>query len=66
MRTDILVGLEGAELAGALKVLDRISRPLEVRELDTLFAKAGVSRTLRKPAIRALQGVAIVAVVGAG
>lgn len=40
--------------AAALAALDAVSRPLEVKDLDLAFARAGISRTVRRPAIRAI------------
>lgn len=40
--------------AAALAALDEISRPLDVRDLDLAFARAGIPRSQRRPMQRAL------------
>jgi hypothetical protein len=40
--------------AAALVALDEISRPLDVRDLDVSFARAGIPRSQRRPMMRAL------------
>ena len=37
-----------------LTVLDEISRPLDIREIDLALAQDGISRSQRRPMIRAL------------
>jgi hypothetical protein len=51
---DRLAALPANARAAALQALDEISRPLDVRDLDVAFARAGISRSQRRPAIRAI------------
>lgn len=45
-----------------LALLDEISRPMTVREIDHAFAMAGIPRSDRRPMIRALKPITIIAV----
>lgn len=49
-----LAALDPDARRAATAALDEISRPLDVREIDLACARAGVPRSLRRPAIRAL------------
>ena len=63
MITDHIKTLSPSEQAIALNILDRISRPLSALEIDVALAKAGVSRTHRKPLISVLKHLAVVVIV---
>jgi len=49
-----LARLSPGARAETLNALDDLSRPLEIGDLDLAFAKAGISRSKRRPMIRAL------------
>ena len=48
----------------AAKVLDACSRPLTVREIETLLRRQGVTKTRAVKLAGALKGFAVIAVVG--
>ena len=48
----------------ALVVLDAVSRPLKVREVEGLLRHAGLSRTQAVKVASALRGVPVIAVLG--
>lgn len=48
----------------ALAVLDSVSRPLTVREIENAMAGRGVSRTQRKVIAKAIERLHIIALVG--
>lgn len=58
-----LAGLSPAERDTVLTLLDEMSQPLSVREIDVAFAKAGMSRTARRPVVRALSGAFVLVAV---
>ncbi|UUL82230.1 hypothetical protein [Sphingomonas qomolangmaensis] len=49
-----LARLSPAERDTVLTLLDELSAPLGVRDLDVAFAKAGIPRTVRRPLMRSL------------
>lgn len=61
-RFTALGALDPAAKAAALAALDEATAPLTRREMDRLFAKAGVPRSLRKRFYAALGDVQIVAI----
>lgn len=48
----------------AILVLDAVSRPLTVREIEGAMIGKGVSRTQRKIISKAIEGLHIIALVG--
>lgn len=60
---DPLAGLFGEQRAGAVIALDRITRPLELRDLDVIFGKANISRTHRRNFYHAMKAAGVVAIV---
>lgn len=48
----------------ALVVLDAVSRPLKVREVEGLLRRAGLSRSQSVKLASALRGVPLIAVLG--
>lgn len=61
--SDPLAGLSGEQRAGAIIALDRITRPLDLRELDVIFGTAKISRTHRRNFYRAMKAASVVAIV---
>lgn len=49
----------------ALELLDEVSRPMTVRELDYALAAEGFTRSERRPMVRALKRLDIVALYAA-
>jgi hypothetical protein len=49
--------------AEVTRILDEISRPMTVPELDEAFRLAGYTRSERRRMMRGLRGVAIIALV---
>jgi hypothetical protein len=49
--------------AAALELLDEVSRPLTARDLEHAFAREGFTRSQRRPLIRALKYLNVIALV---
>lgn len=65
--TDIVQLVEGMtdhDKQVALAVLDAVSRPLKVREIEGLLRRAGVSRPQAAKLANVLRRVALIAVLG--
>ena len=62
--SDELAVMDSAEREAALTILDRVSRPLTKREIETALAEKGVSRSRRKIIASALEPFHIIAAIG--
>lgn len=60
---EALSALDGEARAAALDVLDRISRPMTVRELDRALA-GHLTRSQRNPLLLRLKHLSIIALIG--
>ena len=61
---EMVAGMTTAEQQVACLVLDQVSRPLTVREIEGALHGRGVSRTQRKIIAKALEPLHILALVG--
>lgn len=60
----LVEAMNPAEQAVAVKVLDAVSRPLQVREIEALLRHGGVSRSRAVKIASAVKGFNIIAVAG--
>ena len=61
----LIEGMEGERREGALQVLDAVSRPMQVREIEAwLRGKGGVSRSRAIKLAGALKHLHIIALIG--
>ncbi|WP_343343395.1 hypothetical protein WJT74_07725 [Sphingomicrobium sp. XHP0239] len=60
----MVAAMTPAEKAAALRVLDAISRPLQVREIERLLRAKGVPRPRAVKLAGTLKGLHIIAVAG--
>jgi hypothetical protein len=61
---DRVAAMSGEAQAAALMVLDELSRPLTVREIERALRRCGVSRSRSFMFASALKDLAIIAVIG--
>ena len=62
---DLIASMEGERLEGALQVLDALSRPMTVREIEGwLRHKGGVSRARAVKLAGTLKHVNVIALIG--
>lgn len=60
----LVEGMSAPDKQVARAVLDAVSRPLKVREIEGLLRHAGLSRSQSVKLASALRGVSLIAVVG--
>ncbi|QQN74829.1 hypothetical protein [Croceicoccus sp. YJ47] len=61
---ELIEGLEGEARAAALKVLDMVSRPLTVREIEVLLRHGGVSRARAVKLAGTLKHLNVISIIG--
>ena len=61
---DMIEAMTDAERKGAIAVLDRLTRPFTVREIEAHMRKAGLSRAQSEKAARHLRAFHIIAMIG--
>jgi len=62
--TAIVEAMTDEQREGAIAVLDAISRPLTVREIEVMMIGKGVSRTQRKILSKCVEPLHIIALMG--
>ena len=60
----LIEGMTDEQREGAIAVLDMLSRPLTVREIEKIMVGKGVSRTQRQILSKCIEPLHIIALVG--
>lgn len=61
---DLIESMQGERRDGALQVLDAISRPMQVREIEAWLRVAGVSRSRAVKLASTLKQIHVIALIG--